>query len=213
MGNSGNTAQQGNESVILYVHGGTVFRSRQEFLEWLENSEIDTNRQETWADKLRQWDNVIAPRFPCRENARYREWEILFSKYMDALKNKRVVLVGYSLGAAFLAKYFGANRVPGNVVSVNLVGLPIDDANGEHIGDFKPDIRLLSKIRNLRVFLSESDPFTPEEHRNTIVRHLGNRVILLDKNGHFRVPDFPELFSAIMKDIGTQRDGGNGERA
>ena len=46
--------------------------------------------------------DVLLPRMPNKNNAKYLEWKIWFERMIPFL-NKEIILVGYSLGASFIA--------------------------------------------------------------------------------------------------------------
>ena len=138
---------------------------------------------------------------PLKENAKYEEWKIHFEKYFGFLEDD-VVLIGWSLGGIFLAKYISENEFPKNIRSVFLIGAPYDDElSGEDLtGGFELSDNLdrLDKD-NVHIWFSDDDPVVSKEQSQKYNAKLPNADIRMvkDKNGHFIIKEFSELIYAI----------------
>lgn len=101
---------------------------------------------------------VIAPRMPLKNNAKYRDWKILLGRYLPLLKNN-FILIGSSLGGIFLAKYLSEHKLPKKALSAYLVCPPFDNTlPGEDlVGGFtlKTDLSLIEgNCKNLYLLSS-----------------------------------------------------------
>lgn len=203
---------------VLFIHGGMTFKNNKDYLNYLKHRTIRLNHEENWEDfflgeKLGKNFHLIKPRMPCKENARYEEWKIHFQRYMPLLKNN-VVLVGYSLGGVFLAKYLSENKFPKKIVSVYLVASPFDDTiyNEDLAGGFKlkKDLSLIEKnSKKVYIMFSKDDPVVPVSHAEKFKNKIPHAKVVIynDKNGHFRVTRFPEIVKMIKKDVkGLKKD-------
>ena len=77
---------------------------------------------------------VIKPEMPNKDMARYSAWRLWFEKYFQFLDAEELILIGHSLGAMFLVKYFAENKFPKKVAQLHLVA-PVLDAEGLPEGD------------------------------------------------------------------------------
>ena len=121
-----------NKIQILTVHGGMTFKNERDYLDYLRNKKISTKKKTYWAgDYLekslgRQFE-IISPRMPLQDFAKYRDWKIFFERYLPLLKGK-FILIGSSLGGVFLAKYLSENKLRKKALSVYLVGPPFNNS-------------------------------------------------------------------------------------
>jgi hypothetical protein len=92
---------------VVFIDGGMTFSSRQDYLGFLKNMEVSLEEEDKWnkGDYLENYldPEVVRIDMPCRMNAKYEEWKIVFEKYLPLLSEK-IILVGLSLGGTFLAK-------------------------------------------------------------------------------------------------------------
>ena len=99
---------------ILMIHGGMTFKSEKDYLHWLKNKNVSTKKRPYWeADLEEKLDNkfeIVRPRMPLQDNAKYRDWEILFERYLPLLRHN-FILIGSSLGGIFLAKYLSEHKL------------------------------------------------------------------------------------------------------
>ncbi len=127
---------------VIFIHGGSTFKSYREYLSHLKSIEIDLDRyrKTKWSDSLNiglgnEFD-VLLPKMPNPSNAKYGEWKIIFNK-ISKLLEKNVILIGHSLGAIFLIKYLSENKFPKKILATLLISPPYDDDGMEEsLGDF-----------------------------------------------------------------------------
>jgi len=197
-----------NKKQIFLIHGGMTFKSKKEYLDYLKNREISIEERVSWTGdylkkKLGKDFNIIKPRMPQPDNAKYAEWKINFERHFPLLKNN-IILVGVSLGGIFLAKYLSENKFPKKISAVYLVCPPFDDSLPKEAlaGGFKlkSDLSLIMKnSKNLNLFFSKDDKTVPaseaEKYRKKL--KMANITIFESKNGHFQISEFPEIVKMI----------------
>ncbi len=127
---------------IVIIHGGSSFNSYENYLNHLKSSQLHYERL-LWSQKWRDWlaqeivdTDVLLPDFPNKQNASYAEWKIYFEKLLPLLGDD-VQLVGYSLGAMFLAKYLHESPLSSPVRRLVLVSPCYDDESVEDLGSFR----------------------------------------------------------------------------
>jgi len=195
---------------ILMIHGGMTFKSHKDYLNWLKTRKIRLTKDPYWEadleEKFSKRFEIIRPRMPLQDNAKYKEWKIAFETYLPHLR-KNFILIGSSLGGIFLAKYLSENKLPQKALSVFIVCAPFDnDLDGEDLaGGFhlKGDLSLIEKnCKNLYLLFSEDDDVVPVAHAEKYRKKLKNAHIGIykDKKGHFTAPTFPEILEMIKKD-------------
>lgn len=203
-----------NKYQILYIHGGMTFKNKSDYLFYLKNKEVSIEKKSRWSgeyleNSLGKQFNIIRPRMPLSENAKYEEWKIVFEKYLPQL-GENLILIGASLGGIFLAKYLSENKFPQKTISTYLVCPPFDGTHsipGEDlVGGFrlKSDLSMLdNSSENLYLLFSADDEVVPQYHAEKYKKKLKKAVIKIykNKNGHFKVKTFPEIVKMIRQDI------------
>ncbi len=194
------------------IHGGTTFKNKKDYIFYLKNKKVTLEKKNTWAldyfDKeLGRKFEIIRPKMPLSENAKYEEWKIFFERYVSLLGNN-VILIGGSLGGIFLAKYLSENKFPKKILSAYLVCPPFDDTSeAEDLrGGFKlkADLSLMEKnCKNLYLMFSDDDPVVPVSHAKKYEKKLKKAKIIIykNKNGHFKISKFPEIIKMIKHDV------------
>ena len=196
---------------ILMIHGGMTFRNERDYLHYLRTKKISIKKKTYWeADlekKLGKTFEILRPRMPLSENAKYRDWKILFERYLSLLKNN-YILIGVSLGGIFLAKYLSEHKLPKKALSVYLVGAPYGGSLSAEdlVGGFRlqSDLSLIERnCKSLRILFSKNDDIVPVSHAEKYRRKLkkAHIVIYKNKDGHFGVSIFPEIIKMIKDDI------------
>lgn len=197
---------------IFIIHGGMTFKSRKDYLHFLRTRKISIEGKIYWTDdylkkKMGNDFEIIKPRMPLQDNAKYEEWKIHFERFFPYLRDN-IILVGSSLGGIFLAKYLSENKFPKKILSTYLVCPPFDNSipTEDLVGGFrlKSDLSLIEKnSKNLNLLFSKDDDIVPVSHAEKYRKKLPRaKIIIYDsKNGHFDITEFPEIVRMIKKDI------------
>lgn len=192
---------------IVIVHGGSSFNSYENYLDSLKNSPLHYERL-LWAQKWREWlaqtttgYDVLLPNFPNKQNAQYEEWKIYFEKLLPLLGSD-VQLVGYSLGAMFLAKYLHESPLSSPARRLVLVSPCYDDESVEDLGSFRVTSAtgLEKSAREIHLFHSKDDPVVPFTELAKFQRDLSTaKIHVFEDRGHFFQSTFPELKELLKK--------------
>jgi predicted alpha/beta hydrolase family esterase len=197
---------------VVIIHGGMTFQNRRDYLHFLQTRDISLEKKIRWSgeyldEKLGRNFEIIRPRMPLSDNARYEDWKIHFERYIPFLRDG-VILIGSSLGGIFLAKYLSEHHFPKKVASVFLVCPPFDDTLTEEdlCGGFrlKSDLSLMEKnAKRVHLLFSKDDAVVPVAHAEKYAAKLpGAKIhIYRSKNGHFLVSTFPEIITMIRHDV------------
>ncbi len=197
---------------ILIIHGGMTFKNTKDYLHFLKTRKVSLQKKTSWTDdylqdKLGQKIEIIRPRMPLQDNAKYNHWAIHFKKYITQLKGE-VILIGISLGGIFLAKYLSENRLQNKVLSTYLICPPFDNTlyNEDLVGGFqlKSDLSLIeSNCINLYILFSKDDDVIPVSHAKKYQQKFKRAEVIVypSKNGHFQISKFPEIIKLIKRDI------------
>jgi len=201
-----------NKPQILMIHGGMTFKNQKDYFSYIKNKEIKLDKKPRWTEEyinkeLDKQFQIIKPRFPLQDNAKYEDWKIWFERYIPHLSNNSI-LIGGSLGGIFLAKYLSENKFPKKLLSVYMVCPPFDNTvQGEDlVGGFKlkSDLSLIEKNCNdVTLMFSADDDCVPVSHAEKYRNKLKNSKIIIykSKNGHFKISKFPEIVKMIKEDI------------
>jgi predicted alpha/beta hydrolase family esterase len=197
---------------IFMIHGGMTFKNKKDYLHFLETRKISIKEKVYWSNEFFKNNigknfEIIKPRMPLQDNAKYEEWKIHFERYFPQLKNN-IILIGSSLGGIFLAKYLSENKFPKKILSTYLICPPYDNTLSEEdlVGGFKlkSDLSLLEKnSKNLYLMFSKDDDVVPVSHAEKFRKKLKNANIIIyeSKNGHFKISEFPEIVKMIKADV------------
>lgn len=199
-----------NKTQILMIHGGMTFKGRKDYLRYLSTRTVSLENKKTWSkeyfdDELGKKFEIIRPRMPLQDNAKYEDWKIWFERYIPYLRNN-VILIGGSLGGIFLAKYLSENKFPKKILATFLICPPFDNTlslpNENVVNGFflKKDLSLLEKNSpNLYLMFSKDDDVIPLSHAEKYRNKLKNSEIIIykSKNGHFQISKFPEIVKII----------------
>lgn len=204
-----------NKSQILMVHGGMTFKNEKDYVHYLKTRKISTKKRPYWEanleEKLQNKFEIIRPRMPLQDNAKYRDWKVAFERYIPLLR-KNPILIGSSLGGIFLAKYLSEHKLPKIALSVYLVCAPFDNdlPIEDLVGGFrlKTDLSLLEKnCKNLHLLFSKDDDVVPASHAEKYAKKLKKAHIIVykSKKGHFTVPRFLEIIKMIKTDVRAEQ--------
>lgn len=149
---------------------------------------------------------VIVPKFPTPINQSLESWLRAISKHEDKITNE-TVLIGHSLGAAFILKFLEKTNEKINAAFLvagffKLVGSPYD----ENIKSFFDNEFDWGKIRKncgkFFVIGSDNDEYIPIGITNQMAKNLGAELKIIHNGGHLNEQSgydkFPDLLEAIM---------------
>jgi len=181
-------------------------------LHFLKNRKISLEKKIIWSDeyldkKLGKNFEIIRPRMPWKDNAKYKEWKIHFENHFPHLRSN-IILIGSSLGGIFLAKYLSENKFQKKILSTYLICPPFDNTLSEEdlVGGFKlkSDLSLIEKnSKNINILFSKDDEVVPVVHAEKFRKKIKNAKITIykSKNGHFKISKFPEIVKMIKDDL------------
>lgn len=197
---------------IFMIHGGMTFKNKDDYMFYLNNRNISIEEKIRWSDgylkaELGEDFEIIKPRMPLMDDAKYEEWKIHFERHFPYLRNN-IILIGGSLGGIFLAKYLSENKFPKKILSTYLICPPYDNSllgedlvGGFELGD---DLSLIEEnSENLNLLFSKDDETVPLSHMEKFKEKLVNSNIVIydSKNGHFKISEFPEIVDMIKADV------------
>ena len=122
---------------VVIIHGGDTFESHKDYVKYLMEFEIDLDdmMKKGWKNSLTkelgEGFEIIRPRMPCHQNAKYDEWKLWFEKFFQIIEDE-VILVGHSLGGIFLAKYLSENNFPNKILATFLLAPPYDEDGNKY---------------------------------------------------------------------------------
>ena len=193
---------------IIVVHGGTPFETYEDYLTYLKTQEVSLERlrpQKNWKDSLQEnlgeGFDILAPRMPNGNNAKYSEWKIWFERIIP-LFDENIIFIGHSLGGIFLAKYLSENIIPKKIRAVLLVAAPFTNENtGRSLADFKlpPSLEKFTR-QGGKIYLiqSKDDQEVPFEQFEMYKMALPEaEAMIFEDRGHFLQESFPEVIKLL----------------
>lgn len=197
---------------IVFIHGGDSFSKYEDFLSDLKNktvrdlpnSELVQIWTKTLSEDLDDEFEVFMPTMPNKQNAQYDEWKIWFERYFEYLRSG-VILVGWSLGGMFLAKYLSEQTSPISIKSLYLLAAPSGefiDETGNDCGSFHFSMKNLAnltrQVKEVNVWHSKDDFVVDYKQALLYKKYVENvKFVTFEDKNHFLVPAFPELTSSI----------------
>jgi predicted alpha/beta hydrolase family esterase len=191
---------------VFVIHGGTDFKRYEDFINDLKTKEIDLNRanRQDWKSHLNEYlgegYEIIFPRMPNSQNAKYAEWKIWFERHFPFVQDD-IILIGHSLGALFLVRYLSENNFPKKIKAVLLVAAPndMDDAQGRwEFGVPKEFSKLTAQGGKIIFYHSKDDKIVPFSELAKYQNLLPSATYrIFEDRGHFNQETFPELVADI----------------
>ena len=167
--------------------------------------------QENWFPWLAKQVRVlgyepIVPDFPTPEGQTLKRWLDVFEKAVGRL-TPDVMLVGHSLGVAFILRVLERTRQP--IAGCFLVsgflgelGLPeFDKVNADFVTapvDWK---RVRENCGEAHVYNGDNDPYVPLERGKEIAKHLGVGVTVIKNGGHINANAGYSTFPQLLEDL------------
>jgi predicted alpha/beta hydrolase family esterase len=192
---------------ILIIGGGDTFGTYAEYINFLQNFEIDIERFKTdktdWKPWLRKQlgeeYEVFTPTMPNKSNAQFEEWKIWFEKILEKL-GEEIILIGHSLGGAFLSKYLTLYKVNQKIKAVCLVAAVYEkDTEGYTLASFELPENLNLQTENIYLYHSTDDPVVSINELEKYKKALPNaKVRVLEGKKHINQEEFGELLHDII---------------
>lgn len=192
---------------VFVIHGGNTFDSYEEYIEHLKqkNVSLEDLKYVDWKQSLQKTlgenYDVLLPRMPSGNNAKYLEWKIYFEKFIPLLDDN-VIFIGHSLGGIFLAKYLSEEKYPHKIKAVFLVAAPYDTAHQHLLSDFVISENLenfQNQVVHIFLYHSTDDLVVPFADFERYAESLpfAQKRILTERN-HINQEKFPELITDIQ---------------
>lgn len=187
---------------VVFISGGEVFETREEFKEWLASPESDFMLPQPRVEPVSFWSRnlqedlgeeyeVLSISMPLKQHARYDEWKIWFEKHIQFISNE-VVLVGWSLGANFLYKYLSENMLLKKIQQLHLVAGCFGCGGGFTIREEK-DLKT-----DVYIYHSQDDSIVDFKDAQEYMRVMPQASLVeYQDKGHFLVTQIPELIDNI----------------
>jgi predicted alpha/beta hydrolase family esterase len=155
-------------------------------------------------EKLGSEFDVYNPSMPGKDFAEYDLWKMWYERVLGELDEVPIV-VGHSLGAMFLTKYYSEN-IPKSPLTALLLVAPVycgeeKKENYCHSFSFTSDISNIHKsFENVDFFFSEDDFVVSFDNYGFYKKALPKATYSVFKDrGHFLQEEFPELVEEIQK--------------
>ena len=192
---------------MVFIHGGETFDTYEDYIECLKSWEfvLGQEKEKRWKHTLEERlggdFEVIAPIMPNKYNSKYAEWKIWFEKVIPHVEDN-VVIIGYSLGGLFVAKYLSENDLPKKILATYLIAAPYEkNDNEDSLADFiLPDTLEKFGKQGGKIFIyqSKDDPLVPFVDAGKYTKALpGAEKAVFKDRGHFMQEEFPELIESI----------------
>ena len=154
---------------------------------------------------------VIVPKFPTPKNQTLENWLKILKKY-ERFYNKNTVLVGHSLGGAFLLRVLEKYNIKikaAFIVAAPIGVLPIKNYEADKLflgKDFAFDWKKIKNhCRKFFVFHSDNDPYVSLGNGKELSKKLNTKLIFIPNASHFNTnagyTKFDALFEKIKKQI------------
>lgn len=192
---------------VFVIHGGNAFDRYEDYIESLKSKEVTLEelKVKDWKDNLgndlRGKFEVLNPRMPNSQNAKFLEWKIWFEKFIPLL-DEDIIFVGHSLGGIFLAKYLSENDCPKKIKATLLVAAPYNTPTRHPLADFNitsPLEKFAKQGGKIYLYHSKDDKIVYIDNSKRYQKELPESSLKIFENrGHFRAENFPELVEDIQ---------------
>jgi len=193
---------------VIFISGGESFETREDFKQWLKSFDSDFMLSDPSIESAKFWSRnldddlggeyeVLSISMPLKINARYEEWKIWFEKHIQFM-NEEVALVGWSLGANFLAKYLSENTFEKRISTLHLVAGCYGCVGGFNLDSVSS---IQKQTKNIFIYHSLDDTVVPYQEALSYSKDLPEATLITyEKHGHFLV----EHVSEIVENINSQ---------
>lgn len=172
------------------------------------------NPEENWFPWLKQQlesrgFEVIAPKFPTPLNQTLESWLRVFADYENKI-NEETVLIGHSLGAAFILNYLENTnkRIKAAFLAAGyhkLLDNKFYELNKTFVDKQFNWEKIKQSCNKFFVFASDNDPYIPLETNKELAANLNTELNIVANGGHLNKDagygEFPLLLECIIIDL------------
>jgi len=191
---------------VLVLHGANAYEEYEEYLKSLREDQVTLERirSKGWKahiqEELGENFDVIFPKMPNAQNARYLEWSIWFENIVPLLDND-IIILGHSLGGLFIIKYLAENNFPKKIKALLLVGTPYNTPTQHPLVDFvitTPLDNVVTQMKKIYIYHSKDDQVVQFRNAQDYLKELpGAQLREFTDRGHFNSETFPEIIEDI----------------
>ena len=166
------------------------------------------NPEENWfpwlKERLEKLNfEVFVPKFPTPINQTLEKWLGVFEKYEKYL-NKDSIVIGHSLGAAFLLNLLELRKIKA-AFFVAGVGGKVENEFWEGMKTFAWKkfnwYKIKNNCRSFSIYHSDNDPYIPLSHAEMLARNLSTSVSIIKNAGHLNEESGYKKFELLLDDI------------
>ena len=175
---------------------------------------VYSNPEENWFPWLKKQlegmeFEVIVPQFPTPLDQSLESWMRVFSQYESKI-NEETVLIGHSLGAAFILNYLEktTKKIKAAILVSGfhkLLGISYDEGNKTFVDKQFNWEKIKSSCQKFFVFASDNDEYISLDVSNELANNLGAEMNVVHEGGHLNTKsgydDFPLLLETIIIEI------------
>jgi predicted alpha/beta hydrolase family esterase len=182
-------ALRNRNQTVFIVGGGEAHSTISDYITWIEELDITQPRKgdwKQWLGKTLPWHGykVVRIQMPDKTNAYYEAWKAMFEKYRI---RKADIVIGHSLGASFLYKYYHQkHHLPG----LHLVAIANLDRKDWHIKPYANEFHF---------YHSKDDEICPIHTVQPFFDATNGEVEIFENRGHFLEPELHELLLNLTK--------------
>jgi predicted alpha/beta hydrolase family esterase len=188
---------------VFVIHGGDAWDTYEEYIAQIKRWTFDPYEvrgggwKKSLALQLGDDYEVILPTMPSKYNAKYMEWCIWMEKIVPHIRNN-AILIGHSLGANFLVKFFSENVMPFSVLQLHLVAGCYGSGGGFELSENIGNIQ--KQCLNIFIYHSTDDPIVSySDAQKYHIKLPHAHLETFADRGHFLQEDFPEIVERIRK--------------
>lgn len=151
---------------------------------------------------------VFIPQFPTPKGQNLENWLNVMKNYEQFL-NKDAIVIGHSIGPAFLLTVLEKNKAKAAFFVAGFIGgftgkwadAKFDEINktlAEKSFDWK---KIKQNCKRFYLFYSDNDPYVPKEKVLELGRYLESKPILVKSAGHFNETAGYTKFNLLLEKI------------
>jgi len=149
---------------------------------------------------------VEVPLFPTPDNQSLESWLNVFGS-LEAKLNANSILIGHSLGAAFILTILESLSSP--VKAVFLVSGFLGLLNNKEFDNLNISFtarnfnwsKIKSNVKKIYIYYSDNDPYISIENAKAISKNFDSKLIIIKNAGHFNSKSGYIKFGRLLVDI------------